>query len=95
MDIPIHGENAQHIGIVNNFTAAVLHGAPLLAPGQEGINGLTISNAIHLSSWLDKTVELPLDEDLFYSLLEERIKTSRYKKKPVASSGVADLTGTY
>lgn len=95
VEIPIHGENAQHVGIVNNFTDAVLHGARLLAPGEEGINGLTISNAIHLSSWLDKTVELPLDEELFYSLLEERIQTSRYKKKPAAGGGVANLDGTY
>ena len=95
VDIPIYGEAPHHVGIVNDFASAVLHGTPLLAPGEEGINGLTISNAIHLSSWLDKTVELPLDEDLFYSLLEERIKTSRYKEKPAAAGGVADLSGTY
>ena len=95
VEVPIHGDSPQHIGIVNNFAAAVLHGTPLLAPGEEGINGLTISNAIHLSSWLDKTVELPLDEALFYQLLEERIKTSRYAEKPAVSGGVSDLAGTY
>ena len=44
----------------------------LVADGREGINGLTISNAIHLSGWLGKTVTLPFDEDLFLSELEKR-----------------------
>lgn len=92
--IPIHGSASQHIGICNNFIDAILHGTPLLAPGTEGINGLTISNAIHLSSWTGKTVELPLDEALFYELLQERIKTSTYRKSE-SSGTVADLTGTY
>ncbi|MGI6269131.1 MAG: Gfo/Idh/MocA family protein [Candidatus Howiella sp.] len=94
VDIPIHGDAPQHIGICNNFIDAILHGAPLLAPGSEGINGLTISNAIHLSSWTGKTVELPLDETLFYNLLQERIKTSTYQK-PEGCGAVADLDGTY
>ncbi len=94
VEIPIHGDSPQHIGICNNFIDAILRGTPLLAPGEEGINGLTISNAIHLSSWTGKTVELPLDENLFYDLLQERIKTSTYQK-PEGSGAVADLSGTY
>lgn len=38
----------------------------MVAEGTEGIRGLTLSNAMHLSSWLNRTVELPLDEELFY-----------------------------
>ena len=39
---------------------------PWWPTGSEGIYGLTLSNAMHLSSLdLGKTVELPLDEDLF------------------------------
>ena len=34
-------------------TNAILYGE-LLAPGYEGINGLNISNAIHLSDWTGK-----------------------------------------
>lgn len=40
-----------HNGILQNFTNAILYGEELLAPGYEGINGLNISNAIHLSDW--------------------------------------------
>lgn len=94
VEIPIYGQATHHAGICNNFIDAVLDGAPLIAPGEEGINGLMISNAIHLSSWLGKSVDLPVDEDLFYERLQEKIKTSRYVK-PQNSAAVANLTGTY
>jgi hypothetical protein len=66
---------------MNKFAAAILRGEPLTASGQEGINGLMISNAAFLSSWLGKEVSLPLDEDLFYNLLQEKIKNSTFKKE--------------
>ena len=52
----------------------------MLSPGQEGIRGLTLSNAMHLSAWTDSWVELPIDEELYLSLLQERIKNSSKKK---------------
>ena len=69
----------QHCGIMKNFTSHVLNGTPLLAPGEEGINGLTISNAIHLSSWLGKEVTLPIDEDLYIEELNKRIEEEKNK----------------
>jgi predicted dehydrogenase len=80
-EIPVHGENSQHVGIMKNWTEAILKGTKLLAPGIEGINGLTISNAMHLSAWTDNWVDLPLNEDLFYEKLKERIDNSTFKKE--------------
>lgn len=62
----------QHTGIINNFTNHIIDGEPLIAPGAEGIRGLTISNAIHLSSWTGEAVTLPIDEDKFIAELEKR-----------------------
>ena len=69
----------QHPGVINAWGGAILRGEPLIAHGSEGINGLTISNAMHLSSWLGKPVELPIDKDLYYEELKKRIATSRLK----------------
>ena len=81
-EIPVEaGSGTQYVGIFQNFADAVLRGTALLAPGIEGIKGLTISNAIHLSAWLDDWVELPMDEALYYEKLQERIKSSTYVKK--------------
>jgi len=83
----------QHKGITQNFTNAILKGEKLLAPGEEGINGLRISNAIFLSSWLGKTVDVPVDGELFHKMLQEKIDNSTYKKTVVEKTG--DLSGTY
>ena len=56
------GENPQHSGVLNAFAGAILRGEPLVAGGEEGIRGLTLSNAMHLSQWTGRTVELPLDD---------------------------------
>nr|MDD6334934.1 Gfo/Idh/MocA family oxidoreductase [bacterium] len=80
-EVTYEGKPGEHVAIMTNFTRAILYGDELIAPGYEGIKGLTISNAIHLSSWLDDWVELPLDEDLFYNMLQERIKNSKFQKK--------------
>ncbi|PKM62698.1 MAG: oxidoreductase [Firmicutes bacterium HGW-Firmicutes-21] len=66
------GESLQHVGVLNAFAAAILRDEPLIAGGEEGINGLIISNAMHLSAWLSKPIKLPFDEDLFYNELTKR-----------------------
>lgn len=93
-DIPVApGSGGQHKEIVQNFTDAILKGSKLLAPGIEGIHGLQISNAIHLSSWINDWVEIPVDEDLFYEKLKERIDKSTYHK--TARDVVLDVSGTH
>ena len=74
------GLNPQHRGIRDAFAAAILRDEPLIADGREGINGLMLSNAMHLSAWTGKEIELPFDEELYKSLLDERVKTSRRKE---------------
>lgn len=88
------GMNEQHSGVMNAFAAHILRGSPLIAQGSEGINGLIISNAAFLSSWLDKTIELPFDEELFYELLQEKIKNSKFVKV-VNEQVQSDMSSTY
>lgn len=74
----------QHTGIINNFVSAILFKTPLIAPGAEGIRGLTISNAIHLSAWTGEKVVLPIDEDKFIEELEKRKAEEKIKSKKQA-----------
>ncbi len=84
----------QHVGILNNFASAVLRGTKLLAGGEEGILGLTISNAIHLSAWTGETVDVKnFPDERFYQLLQEKIRTSTKVKKE--SQVVVDNSKTY
>lgn len=90
--IPVAPECSEHHVITANFAAAVLHGTPLLAPGTDGIHGLTLSNAMHLSTWTDDWVDLSFDEALFKKLLDERIASSIDKQ---VESKTLDASGTW
>ena len=73
----------QHVNVMKNFTKSILEGTPLLAPGTEGIKGVTIANAMHLSSWLGKDISIPFDEDLFLAELEKKIEEEAKSKQEV------------
>lgn len=92
IDVETDGENEQHIGVLKAFTNHILNGTPLVASGQEGIRALMLSNAMYLSSWLGKTVELPIDEELFLEKLKAKRATS---KKKTGTGVVFDTAGTY
>lgn len=73
-----------HLGILQNFTDAILKGEKLIAPGEEGIYGLMIGNAAYLSEWTNDWVTLPIDEEKYMSLLhrkQENEKRSVMKEK--------------
>ena len=58
----------------------------------EGVNGLSISTAMMLSSWKNKWVEVKNDGEEFWEALQEKIATSKAKE----DSGVVFSTeGTY
>ncbi|MBQ7566339.1 MAG: Gfo/Idh/MocA family oxidoreductase [Oscillospiraceae bacterium] len=92
-EIVFEDKGPAHPGVLNAFADHILTGAPLVAPGEEGIRGLTLSNAMHLSAFLGKPVTLPLDEELYYNELMKRVKTSRRKEN--VSTKVSDTSGTY
>jgi predicted dehydrogenase len=64
---------AQHSGVLENFAANILDGTPLLAPGTDGMLGVRLANAIHLSSWTGTEVSMDFDEDDFLAELNKRI----------------------
>lgn len=93
VEVETDGKNDQHVGVLNAWGGAILRGEPLVAHGSEGINGLMLSNAMHLSSFLGKEVELPIDEEVYYNELMARVKTSR--RKTGGAAVFADTSDTY
>ncbi len=74
-------EDKPHEKVIENFVRAVLYGEELIAPGIEGINELTISNAAYLSAWKKSVpIKLPFDEKEFLGFYEQKIKNSDIKK---------------
>ena len=91
--VALDGENPQHVGVLNAWAGAILRGEPLVAGGEEGINGLMLSNAMHLSAFLGKAVDLPIDEDLYYEELMKRVAVSR--RKTGGKAVFADTRSSY
>lgn len=94
IEVETDGQNPQHAGIINNFTAALLGREPMFVDGKEGIAGVELMNAIELSGWNGgEAVTLPIDEDRYLRELEAHIAVSRFKE--VDDSAVADTAGTF
>ncbi len=88
-----HGQ-AGHRLALENFANAALHGEPLIAPAVEGIHGLSLGNAMMLSSFRKQPVEMPFDEEEYAARLEELIRTSRYQK-PAQGQAIVDLEKSF
>ena len=91
--VELDGMNEQHVGVLNAWGGAILRGEPLVARGEEGVNGLMLSNAMHLSAFLGKPVTMPIDEQLYYEELMTRVATSR--RKPEGKAVFSDTSGSY
>ena len=79
-----------HPEILNNFTDHILDGTALLAPGEEGLNSLSLSNAAYVSSWTDDWAEIPVAEDIFEEQLAHFCRDEKKAKKPPLVSESAE-----
>ncbi len=82
VEIEIVGENPQHSGICQNVTNTILGKEKLYAPASDGLAGVELANAMHLSSWLEREVTLPIDDELFWNELQKRIAVSVPRSEP-------------
>jgi predicted dehydrogenase len=93
--IPIEGHGAQHNGILTNFVAAILDGAPLIAPAKEGINSLELANSFLLSSLENRSVQLPIDAALFEQHLKKLVASSVGQKPKVVREASDDMANSF
>lgn len=88
-----HNVSKMHLEILQNFAAAIVGKQSLKVSGFDGLNGVEMMNAMLLSQWLGKAVEMPIDDELYLEELNQRIATGRELR--AESSVVLDTTGTY
>ena len=94
IEVETDGENPQHAGIINNFTAALLGKEELFVEGTDGLAGVELMNAIEFSGWMNGArVTLPVDEDEYLAELDKKRATSRAKAE--GNDKVADTAGTF
>jgi predicted dehydrogenase len=79
-DLPFENHPAPHAALMDNFVAAVLDGAPLIAPGADGMHSVELANSMVYSSILGQSIQMPLDGAAWEAELQRRIRDSRFEK---------------
>ncbi|MCC7145306.1 MAG: Gfo/Idh/MocA family oxidoreductase [Phycisphaeraceae bacterium] len=92
--IEVGGSSTHHQAITENFVAAVLDGEKLIAPGEDGIKGLELGNAMLMSGLLNKPIAIPTDRDAFEKLINDLSAKSKFQKGAVKKT-VADMAGSF
>jgi predicted dehydrogenase len=94
--IPASGHGGQWVEVLQNFTDAILHGAPLLAPAVEGIHSVELANAMLMSAFTEETVEIPLNARAYEKILQEKIAKSKgSRRKKVVRAVSADMSKSF
>ena len=84
--------SGQHLEVLNNFASAIAGKKELFVNGREGLLGVEIADSMLLSQWLGRAVEVPVDDELYYSELMKRVETSSLRQ---AEETVLDTKGTF
>ncbi len=95
IDLDIKDTGRQHAEVLENFAAAILHDQPLIARAAEGIHSVELANAMLLSSFRDKAVDLPISARSYASLLRRLIRESTFEKKQANGDVVADMSKSF
>jgi predicted dehydrogenase len=93
--VPASDHGGQHNEILQNFADAILDGRPLIAPAGEGIHSVELGNAMLLSTWLERTVELPLDGARFARRLRQHVRESKIKQRVVTPVTAEDFAKSF
>jgi predicted dehydrogenase len=94
IDVPITTAPAQHATILQNFVDAILDGAIMISPGEEGIHSVELANVMLYSGLLNQTIELPMDSAAYERKLQQLIAESKFEKKVVEISN-EDFTKSF
>lgn len=83
-EIAVSEKGGEHQLIIQNFCNTILGKEKLIAPAEEGLHSIAMNNAIMLSSFEKRYIEIPTDENLFAEKLKDlQDKSGTVKKKVV------------
>lgn len=97
IDVPIPAAKPDaHKAVTQNFVNAILKNEPLICPGEEGVRGLEIGNAMLMAGVTRQAVDLPMNAESFDTLLKDLEKQYGGKKKLEApKDAVVDMGASF
>lgn len=93
-DITPDRSGNQHAAVLNNFIEAIAGGTELIAPARDGLDSLALANAMLLSTWEQRAVDLPLDAAAYQAALDKRLAKSQLREKANIEANV-DMDASY
>jgi len=95
-EIPVDQDQpTSHPVVFEGFIHSIHLGeSELIARGVDGMNGLTLANAIMLSSFTGQTIQLPMDADVYEAKLKQLADESRYVKT-IRDAQEEDINGSF
>ena len=84
----------QHAEVFNDVVGAVSEGRPVATPLEDGVASIELANAILVSAWEDRRVDLPVDAVAYHEALERRIEASDFRE-PEDLTVRADMERSY
>lgn len=94
IEIPFENADQPHAAITQNFVNAILQGAPLIAPGADGLHSIELANAIVYSALIGRTIELPMDGAAWEKELARLAAESKAEKR-VVKTDTTDFTSSF
>ncbi len=94
IEIP-HDKGGAHLKVTEAFARSIREGSPLIAEAPEGLGSVALANAMLMSHFTGKTVDLPLDGDAYESLLQGLIKKSTFQKRETVRPQNVDITKSF
>ena len=95
-NIPLEKTGSEHAIISSNWIKAIQNdNVELIAPGEQGINSLMLSNAMMLSAWKDSWVDLPIDDSEFCLELKKRMDSSSFNPSKVSKNKTLNTEDSY
>ncbi|HEX3773007.1 MAG TPA: Gfo/Idh/MocA family oxidoreductase [Polyangiaceae bacterium] len=93
--LPIAPGGPFHNTVTRNFVDAIFDGEPLIAPAPEGLASVELSNAMIYSGLTGRTIELPLDANVYAAELARLVKDSRYTKPEIVRTQSDDMSSSF
>jgi len=81
VEVEIPEVETGHRAVIANFVDAILNDAPLVAPGEQGINSMELINGILLSGHRERPVDVPVNRADYDALIKELQTASKGKTR--------------
>lgn len=95
IDLDIEDTGRQHAEVLENFAAAILRDEPLIARAEEGIASVELANAMLLSGWTGKAIEMPLNARTYANRLRKQIRESTFVKPSASGTVATDMDSSF